>query len=213
MDYYGYRQSHGVNNNYQPKHDRDADSAFKNSSYDEKKSFKYDTILDLHHWVDGFREVIDKYSNEKYLYEKEKELKIQNEADRNEMKLIVSDDKGYLEDIRKALDWYVDSFGEETVYQKLIKDFSIELNRLKKLKKYLSYRVRSLAGKGLYNEPSKEILQYLRIRMDAINILFDSKYDERTPLEIIYGLDKIEEDDDYDIYNGESRNKLFHKYD
>lgn len=201
-------QSSGANN-FIPKQDTlHGSSVFDKSTYNKQRTFKEDSVRDLYRWMDNFCSAIEEYTEEKYAYEKEKKLKNRDEQSRKQMKDSVSDDKGFLEDMRKGFDWFYNTFeAYPSEFKKFKKEYSIELKRLKKLKKYLSYRVRSLAGKGMYNEPSKDILQYLRIRIDAINILFDPKYNERTPLEDIYGIDKDEEDDDF--FDGMNRNKIF----
>jgi len=210
MDYYGYRQSHGQNNSITPSHDSDKNNAiFTNSTYNKYGNFKQDSINDLLRWVNKFDSTVNEYADQKYAYEKEKELKIENRKDRKKMKLMVSDNKGFLEDMRKGFDWFYNTFDfYPRKFKQFKKEYSIELKRLKKLKKYLSYRVRSLAGKGMYNEPSKDILQFIRIKIDAINILFNPKYNERTPIEDIYGLDKFE-DDETDSLDGLNRNQIF----
>lgn len=171
-------------------------------------------LNDFRRWVRNFEILMDEYSDEKYLYEKEKMLNIEDEELRSELKLSVSDNKGALVDLRKGFDWFVNEYKKEpTCYHAMVKRLSIKQNRLKKLKKYLSYRVRSLAGKGEFNEISKDILMYIRIKLDAINILFDPKHNERTPLEIIYGLENIEDNDSLYDEDGVTRNNLFYRYD
>jgi len=210
MDYYGYRQSHGQNNNITPSYDNDkTNNVLSKSTYSKYRNFKTDSLNDLYMWMETFDETMGNYVEQKYAYEKEKELKIENKDDRQRMKLQVSDNKGCLEDMRKGFDWFYNTFENYPLeFKSFKKNYSIELKRLKKLKKYLSYRVRSLAGKRMYNEPSKEILKFLRIKIDAINILFDPKYNERTSIEDIYGLDRIKDDED-DSLSGLNRNQIF----
>lgn len=213
MGKYGDNMSHGYNSNYKPKADTIKNSFNNSNTYSDYTKFKNDSLNDLHRWVNEFKEGLELYVEQKYLYEIEKIQQNENEDNRREMKLEVSDSKGFLEDMRKAFDWYENNFDNEPhEYTDFIKYYSIELKRLKKLKKYLSYRVRSLAGKRMYNETSKDLLKYLRIRIDAINILFNPKYNERTPLHIIYGIN-IEGDSENDYISKLNRNKIFYPYD
>jgi hypothetical protein len=143
-------------------------------------SYLLDCTNDLKRWVSFYNDSMEKYCIEKYYYELEKELKINDEETLEKLNVSVSDYKKSLKCFRMGIDWYKKKF---CITPKFLSNYynklREEMDRLKKIKTYLNRRSKVLSFRKQNNIRTKRMALYVKIRISAIDILFTKKYDNR----------------------------------
>jgi hypothetical protein len=190
-----YLNNHGYTNSYKPR--REATSVY--NGYTQKQtnlanSVYLDSLSDLHRWCSEAKKEINDYVITRGYYEEY----LMNTDDPRESKYKekLSDQRGFLVDMRKGIDWFKNTY---TKRPKVLTDFYDYINdrqeRLTRLKKYLSTRVRKYSALNYINdtdhslEISKYIQRYVNYELKLLDIFTskDRRYVERKTMEQIMG--------------------------
>lgn len=192
MDYFN---NHGYTNSYKPR--RDASSI--HNTYSEKQSniansVYLDSLSDLHRWCSNVKKEIDSYVVTRGYYEEN--LLNSNDPREEKYKEKLSDQRSFLIDMRKGIDWFKSQYEKKP---NVLTDFYSYIysrqDRLLKLKKYLSTRVRKYSALNYINdtehslEITKYIQRYVGYELKLLDIFTskDRRYVERKTMEQIMG--------------------------
>ena len=157
-----------------------------------------DAMYDLQRWISNSKSEIDNYVTKKLWYDYERELKEENEL--LDLKLECTDIRGFLVDMRKGIDWFKNNFSDRpTVLVNFYNKINQRNERLTKIKKYLSTRVRRYAALNAINnndtsiEVTKLIQRKVIVELKALDIFLSNnkRYTERKSMdEIMKGGDE-----------------------
>jgi len=157
-----------------------------------------DAMYDLQRWISNSKSEIDNYVTKKLWYDCEREIKEENEL--LDLKLECTDIRGFLVDMRKGIDWFKNNFSDRpTVLVNFYNKINQRNERLTKIKKYLSTRVRRYAALNAINnddvsiEITKLIQRKVIVELKALDIFLSNnkRYTERKSMdEIMKGGDE-----------------------
>lgn len=194
-----YLNNHGYTNTYLPR--RESTSITK--SYTQKsvnlaEAVHLDAMYDLQRWISNSKSEIDNYVSKKVWYDCEREIKEENEL--LDLKLECTDIRGFLVDMRKGIDWFKNNFSDRpTILVNFYNKINQRNERLTKIKKYLSTRVRRYAALNAINnddtsiEVTKLIQRKVIVELKALDIFLSNnkRYTERKSMdEIMKGGDE-----------------------
>lgn len=149
-------------------------------SYDDLESYKSDSYNDLKRWIGIFNNTFFDYSTEKYFYEMEKQLKIQDDSTLEKMASIVSEYRNTYKDIRMGINWYEFKFSHQPrILKQFYHDVYTKIERLKRIKAYMTKRVRSMGSNKIENKNSKNFLVYIKVQLKILNVMITDKYNTR----------------------------------
>lgn len=188
-----YLNNHGYTNTYLPR--RESTSITK--SYTQKsvnlaEAVHLDAMYDLQRWINNSKSEIENYVSKRLWYEYEQELKEEDEL--LDLKLECTDIRGFLVDMRKGIDWFKNNFSDTP---KILANFYNKINerneRLTRIKKYLSTRVRRYAALNAINnndtniEVTKLIQRKVILELKALDIFLSNnkRYTERKSMDEI----------------------------
>ena len=185
--------NHGYTSTYLPR--REQSTVTK--SYEQKdtnisNSIKMDALYDLQRWITHAEIEIENYVSKKVWYDYERQLK--GEKETLNLRLVCSDIRGFLVDMRKGIDWFKIKFDTRpkvltNFYDRIIQ----RQKRLYVIKKYLSTRVRRYAAVNAINdtdvslELTKLIQHKVRTELKALDIFLSNhkRYTQRKTMEEI----------------------------
>jgi len=185
--------NHGYTTTYLPRREQTSVSnSYKQKDMDLSNSFKIDALYDLQRWIKSAESEIDSYVTKKVWYDYERQLKGEDET--LNLRLMCSDIRGFLVDMRKGIDWYKMKFDTRP---KVLINFYDRITqrqkRLNRIKKYLSTRTRRYAAFNAINntnislETTKLIQHKIRTELKALDIFLSNhkRYTQRKTMEEI----------------------------
>jgi len=185
--------NHGYTTTYLPRREQTSVSnSYKQKDMDLSNSFKIDALYDLQRWIKSAESEIDSYVTKKVWYDYERQLKGEDET--LNLRLMCSDIRGFLVDMRKGIDWYKMKFDTRP---KVLINFYDKITqrqkRLNRIKKYLSTRTRRYAAFNAINntnislETTKLIQHKIRTELKALDIFLSNhkRYTQRKTMEEI----------------------------
>jgi hypothetical protein len=185
--------NHGYTTTYLPRREQTSVSnSYKQKDMDLSNSFKIDALYDLQRWIKSAESEIDNYVTKKVWYDYERQLKGEDET--LNLRLMCSDIRGFLVDMRKGIDWYKMKFDTRP---KVLINFYDKITqrqqRLNRIKKYLSTRTRRYAAFNAINntnislETTKLIQHKIRTELKALDIFLSNhkRYTQRKTMEEI----------------------------
>ena len=185
--------NHGYTTTYLPRREQTSVSnSYKQKDMDLSNSFKIDALYDLQRWIKSAESEIDNYVTKKVWYDYERQLKGEDET--LNLRLMCSDIRGFLVDMRKGIDWYKMKFDTRP---KVLINFYDKITqrqkRLDRIKKYLSTRTRRYAAFNAINntnislETTKLIQHKIRTELKALDIFLSNhkRYTQRKTMEEI----------------------------
>lgn len=185
--------NHGYTTTYLPRREQTSVSnSYKQKDMDLSNSFKIDALYDLQRWIKSAESEIDNYVTKKVWYDYERQLKGEDET--LNLRLMCSDIRGFLVDMRKGIDWYKMKFDTRP---KVLINFYDRITqrqkRLNRIKKYLSTRTRRYAAFNAINntnislETTKLIQHKIRTELKALDIFLSNhkRYTQRKTMEEI----------------------------
>jgi len=185
--------NHGYTTTYLPRREQTSVSnSYKQKDMDLSNSFKIDALYDLQRWIKSAESEINNYVTKKVWYDYERQLKGEDET--LNLRLMCSDIRGFLVDMRKGIDWYKMKFDTRP---KVLINFYDKITqrqkRLNRIKKYLSTRTRRYAAFNAINntnislETTKLIQHKIRTELKALDIFLSNhkRYTQRKTMEEI----------------------------
>jgi len=185
--------NHGYTTTYLPRREQTSVSnSYKQKDMDLSNSFKIDALYDLQRWIKSAESEINNYVTKKVWYDYERQLKGEDET--LNLRLMCSDIRGFLVDMRKGIDWYKMKFDTRP---KVLINFYDRITqrqkRLNRIKKYLSTRTRRYAAFNAINntnislETTKLIQHKIRTELKALDIFLSNhkRYTQRKTMEEI----------------------------
>lgn len=186
MEYLG----NGYSKNYSPR--RDSTTIFNRHTEKETNLANVvylDDLSDLNRWCKNSRSQITEYVTNKILQEM-----AMDEDQVNHYKDMSSDQRGFLVDMRKGMDWFKKRYEKSP---KVLSDFYLYIternDRLLRIKKYLSTRVRKFTALNYINdtdhslEKTKFLQMFIKHELKALDIFLSKhrRFVERKTMEQI----------------------------
>lgn len=186
MEYLG----NGYSKNYSPR--RDSTTIFNRHTEKETNLANVvylDDLSDLNRWCKNSRSQITEYVTNKIL----QEMAV-DEDQVNHYKDMSSDQRGFLVDMRKGMDWFKKRYEKSP---KVLSDFYLYIternDRLLRIKKYLSTRVRKFTALNYINdtdhslEKTKFLQMFIKHELKALDIFLSKhrRFVERKTMEQI----------------------------
>ena len=194
-----YLNNHGYTATYLPRRESTSiTQSYTQKSVNLAEAVHLDAMYDLQRWISNSKSEIDNYVTKKLWYDCEREIKEENEL--LDLKLECTDIRGFLVDMRKGIDWFKNNFSDRpTVLVNFYNKINQRNERLTKIKKYLSTRVRRYAALNAINnddvsiEITKLIQRKVIVELKALDIFLSNnkRYTERKSMdEIMKGGDE-----------------------
>ena len=194
-----YLNNHGYTTTYLPRRESTSiTQSYTQKSVNLAEAVHLDAMYDLQRWISNSKSEIDNYVTKKLWYDCEREIKEENEL--LDLKLECTDIRGFLVDMRKGIDWFKNNFSDRpTVLVNFYNKINQRNERLTKIKKYLSTRVRRYAALNAINnddvsiEITKLIQRKVIVELKALDIFLSNnkRYTERKSMdEIMKGGDE-----------------------
>lgn len=178
-----YNQT-GFSKSYLPKRQQASihPSKTETNNSDLSESVYLDNLFDLKRWVKNSKEEMETYVSKNLELIYERNFDDGNKIHIQIIKSEISDIRGFLIDMRKGIDWYKSEYDEiptflQNFYDKLNSDYF----RLRRLKSYLSKRLRKYAAlNSMYSqntpvEKTRFMKEYIEFRLKAIDIFLSQK--------------------------------------
>jgi len=185
--------NHGYTTTYLPRREQTSVSnSYQQKDTDLSNTFKIDALYDLQRWIKSAESEIDNYVTKKVWYDYERQLKGEDET--LNLRLVCSDIRGFLVDMRKGIDWYKMKFDTRpTVLTNFYDKITQRQKRLNRIKKYLSTRTRRYAafnainGTNISLELTKLIQHKIRTELKVLDIFLSNhkRYTQRKTMEEI----------------------------
>lgn len=185
--------NHGYTTTYLPRREQTSVSnLYQQKDTDLSNTFKIDALYDLQRWIKSAESEIDNYVTKKVWYDYERQLKGEDET--LNLRLVCSDIRGFLVDMRKGIDWYKMKFDTRpTVLTNFYDKITQRQKRLNRIKKYLSTRTRRYAafnainGTNISLELTKLIQHKIRTELKVLDIFLSNhkRYTQRKTMEEI----------------------------
>ena len=186
MEYLG----NGYSKNFSPRRDSSTVyNRYKENETNLANVVYLDDLSDLNRWCKNSRSQINEYVTNKILQEM-----AMDEDEINHYKDMSSDQRGFLVDMRKGMDWFKKRYEKSP---KVLSNFYLYIternDRLLRIKKYLSTRVRKFTALNYINdtehslEKTKFLQMFIKHELKALDIFLSKhrRFVERKTMEQI----------------------------
>lgn len=186
MEYLG----NGYSKNFSPRRDSSTVyNRYKENETNLANVVYLDDLSDLNRWCKNSRSQINEYVTNKILQEM-----AMDEDQMNYYKDMSSDQRGFLVDMRKGMDWFKKRYEKSP---KVLSNFYLYIternDRLLRIKKYLSTRVRKFTALNYINdtehslEKTKFLQMFIKHELKALDIFLSKhrRFVERKTMEQI----------------------------